>query len=100
MMSLETVQTDAEGYLANREDWSEELAHEIASQLSVDLGDEHWTVLNAARAIDAESGSSPGLRKISKRSDVPIKAIYKLFPEGPAKVIAKIAGIPKPKSCL
>ena len=42
----------------------------------------------------------PGLRKISKRSDVPIKAIYKLFPEGPAKAIAKIAGIPKPKSCL
>ena len=99
-MSLETVQTDAEGYLANREEWSEELAHEIAKQLSVELDDEHWTVLNAARAIDAESGSSPGLRKISKRSDVPIKAIYKLFPDGPAKAIAKIAGIPKPKSCL
>ena len=99
-MSLETVQTDAEGYLANREDWSEELAMELAKQFSVELSDEHWTVLNAAREIDAESGASPGLRKISKRSDTPIKAIYKLFPEGPAKAIAKIAGIPKPKSCL
>jgi tRNA 2-thiouridine synthesizing protein E len=100
MMSLETVQTDAEGYLSNRDDWSEELAQEIAQQTNVTLTEEHWKVLNTARAIDAESGSSPGLRKISKRSETPIKAIYKLFPEGPAKAIAKIAGIPKPKSCL
>ena len=57
-------------------------------------------MLNAARAIEEESGSSPGLRKISKRSETPIKSIYKLFPDGPAKLIAKIAGLPKPKSCL
>jgi tRNA 2-thiouridine synthesizing protein E len=100
MMSLEAVQTDAEGYLANRDDWSEELATELAKQFDVELGEEHWKVLNAARAIETESGSSPGLRKISKRADTPIKAIYVLFPDGPAKLIAKIAGIPKPKSCL
>lgn len=94
------VQTDAEGYLANKDDWSEELANQLAAELGVELSDDHWTVLNAARAIEAESGSSPGLRKVSKRSETPIKAIYKLFPDGPAKLIAKIAGIPKPKSCL
>ena len=99
-MSLETVQTDAEGYLANRDDWSEELAQEYATQMGIELTDEHWKVINTARAIEIESGSSPGLRKISKRSETPIKAIYKLFPDGPAKLIAKIAGIPKPKSCL
>ena len=94
------VQTDAEGYLANKDDWSEGLANELASELGIQLGDEHWKVLNAARALESESGSSPGLRKISKRSETPIKAIYTLFPDGPAKLIAKIAGIPKPKSCL
>ena len=94
------VQTDAEGYLANKDDWSEELANELATELGVELSDDHWKVLNAARAHESESGSSPGLRKISKRSETPIKAFYKLFPEGPAKLIAKIAGIPKPKSCL
>ena len=94
------VQTDAEGYLANKDDWSEELANQLAAELGVELSDDHWTVLNAARAIEAESGSSPGLRKVSKRSETPIKSIYKLFPDGPAKLIAKIAGIPKPKSCL
>ena len=99
-MSLETVQTDAEGYLANRDDWSKELAHEYATQMGIELTDEHWKVINTARAIEAESSSSPGLRKISKRSETPIKAIYKLFPDGPAKLVAKIAGIPKPKSCL
>lgn len=94
------VQTDAEGYLSNKDDWSEELANEIAQELGVQLGDDHWKVIQAARAIEGESGSSPGLRKISKRSETPIKAIYQLFPDGPAKLIAKIAGIPKPKSCL
>ena len=94
------VQTDAEGYLANKDDWSEELANQLAAELGVELSDDHWKVLNAARTIEAESGSSPGLRKVSKRSETPIKAIYKLFPDGPAKLIAKIAGIPKPKSCL
>jgi TusE/DsrC/DsvC family sulfur relay protein len=100
MMSLDTVQTDAEGYLANRDDWSEGLAQEYATQMGIELTDEHWKVVNTARAIEAESSSSPGLRKISKRSETPIKAIYKLFPDGPAKLVAKIAGIPKPKSCL
>ncbi|TNF62759.1 MAG: TusE/DsrC/DsvC family sulfur relay protein [Deltaproteobacteria bacterium] len=100
MMSLEAVQTDPEGYLANSDDWSEELAKELATQMGIELTDEHWKVLNSARAIEAESGSSPGLRKISKRSETPIKSIYKLFPDGPAKLIAKIGGIPKPKSCL
>ena len=99
-MSLEAVQTDAEGYLSNRDDWSEDLANELATSLGIELTDEHWKVLNTARAIEVESGSSPGLRKISKRSETPIKSIYTLFPEGPAKLIAKIAGIPKPKSCL
>ena len=94
------VPTDAEGYLTNKADWSQELANEMAKEFGLDLGDEHWRVLNAARAIEEESGSSPGLRKISKRSETPIKSIYKLFPDGPAKLIAKIAGIPKPKSCL
>jgi len=100
MMSLEAVQTDADGYLANRDDWSEDLAKELAAKMGIELGDEHWQVLKTARAIESESGASPGLRKISKRSETPIKSIYKLFPDGPAKLIAKIAGIPKPKSCL
>jgi TusE/DsrC/DsvC family sulfur relay protein len=99
-MSDEAVQIDAEGYLASRDDWSQELARELARKLGVELTDEHWKVINTARAIEAESGSSPGLRKISKRSETPIKSIYKLFPDGPAKLVAKIAGIPKPKSCL
>ena len=94
------VQMDAEGYLTNKDEWSEAIANELAGDLGVALTDDHWRVLNAARAIEAESGSSPGLRKISKRSETPIKSIYKLFPDGPAKQIAKIAGIPKPKSCL
>ena len=99
-MSLEAVAKDQEGYLVDKNQWSPELAAEMADALGVHLDEAHWRVLDAARAIEQESGASPGLRKISKRSETPIKAIYQLFPNGPAKLIAKIAGIPKPKSCL
>ena len=94
------VQTDVDGYLVNKDDWSTELANQIAERFGLELGAAHWKVLETARAIEAEYGFSPGLRKISRRSAMPIREIYRLFPDGPAKLIAKIAGLPKPKSCL
>lgn len=94
------LQTDSDGYLANKRDWNEDVAVARAHELGVELSRAHWKVLYAARAIEEESGASPGLRKISRRAKTPIKSIYRLFPDGPAKLIAKIAGIPKPKSCL
>jgi sulfur relay (sulfurtransferase) DsrC/TusE family protein len=46
------------------------------------------------------NGLSPGLRRISQLSGVSMKELYSLFPKGPGKLAARIAGLPKPKSCL
>lgn len=94
------MQFDSEGFLVDKNQWTKELANEVATQQGIELTEQHWTVVNAARDIEQEAGATPGLRKLSKLSNVPIKALYGLFPNGPAKQIAKIAGIPKPKSCL
>ena len=95
-----TAEKDAEGFLVRPSDWSRALADATAAELGIALTETHWKVVEAARADFADVGASPGLRRLSKSSGVPIKDLYALFPDGPAKKIARVAGIPKPKSCL
>ena len=45
-------------------------------------------------------GQAPSIRTLGKASGVPIKELYELFPKGPAKLAAKIGGIPKPHGCI
>ncbi len=47
-----------------------------------------------------QTGTAPSIRSLGKESGVPIKELYQLFPKGPAKLAAKIGGIPKPKGCI
>lgn len=96
-----TIELDKDGHLANREDWSVELAQELAYQVEVgELNDKHWTVINFMRNEFEEKGDAPSIRKLNKQSGVSTKELYQLFPKGPAKKAAKIAGLPKPKGCI
>ena len=65
-----------------------------------ELTDRHWQVMNFMRSTYLETGSAPTVRSLGKASGVPIKELYRLFPKGPAKLAAKIAGIPKPRGCI
>ena len=65
-----------------------------------ELTDRHWQVVNFMRDTYLETGSAPSIRTLGKASGVPIKELYELFPKGPAKLAAKIAGIPKPRGCI
>jgi tRNA 2-thiouridine synthesizing protein E len=47
-----------------------------------------------------EKGTGPTVRLLGKSSGVSVKELYQLFPKGPAKVAARIAGIPKPRGCI
>jgi tRNA 2-thiouridine synthesizing protein E len=58
----------------------------------------HWQVIDAMRRAFLESGSTPWL-PLSRVSDVPIDELYRLFPRGPSRLVAKIAGIPNLRSC-
>lgn len=94
------VDLDAEGYFARPDDWSAALGEAVAAELGVALQPESWKVIDFARADFRETGQTPGLRRITARTGVDTKALYALFPKGPVKLIARIAGTPKPKSCL
>ena len=96
-----TVEVDAEGFLLNAEQWNEQMAAEIARENGVpELTDRHWQVVNFMRKTYLETGSAPSIRSLGKTSGVPIKELYQLFPKGPAKLAAKIGGIPKPRGCI
>jgi len=96
-----TIEVDAEGFLLRPEQWTEELADQIARDNGIErLTDRHWLVVRFMRDRYLATGSSPTVRSLGKVSGVPIKELYELFPKAPAKLAAKIGGIPKPKGCI
>ncbi len=96
-----TVEVDAEGFLLDPSQWTEEMAPEIAAQNGIpELGERHWQVIRFMRDSYLQTGSAPSIRSLGKTSGVPIKELYELFPKGPAKLAAKIGGIPKPRGCI
>ena len=97
---LDTIEFDDEGFMVNASDWTKEIGEAIADALEVNLTDRHWHVIDFARAEFEESGEPPTLRRITKQTGVDMKEIYQLFPEGPAKIAANIAGLKKPTGCI
>ena len=96
-----TVEVDAGGFLLDPAQWTEEMAPEIAAQNGIPaLGERHWQVIRYMRDTYLQTGSAPSIRSLGKTSGVPIKELYELFPKGPAKLAAKIGGIPKPRGCI
>jgi tRNA 2-thiouridine synthesizing protein E len=95
------VAVNDEGFFEQPEQWTEEMAPEIARAEGIDeLTDRHWQVIDFMRAQYAQKGTGPTVRVLGKTSGVSVKELYQLFPKGPAKVAAKIAGIPKPRGCI
>ena len=98
---LIAVDVDAEGFLSDPSQWSEALAEEIARENGIaELTPRHWQVVRFMRERYLATGTAPTIRSLGKESGVPVKELYALFPRGPAKLAAKIGGIPKPRGCI
>lgn len=96
-----TIELDADGHLAKYSDWNEEVAKALAKEEGIDnLTERHWIVIKYMQKVFNEKGDAPSIRKLTKESGVDTKELYALFPKGPAKKAAKIAGLPKPKGCI
>lgn len=93
------VNVSEDGYLDDMSQWNEDIAKEIASEIGIELTDKHFEVLNYLRE-KTEAEESLSIRSVGKSGIVTVKDLYKLFPKGPLKFSSKIAGIPKPTSCI
>jgi dissimilatory sulfite reductase related protein len=95
------VDVDPEGFLTDPSQWNEGVAAEIARDNGIpELTERHWQVVRFMRERYLSTGSAPSIRSLGKESGVPVKELYQLFPKGPAKLAAKIGGIPKPRGCI
>lgn len=95
------VDVNDEGFFNQPDQWTEPMAVEIARDEGIDtLTDRHWLVIRQMRSEFAEKGTGPTVRGLGKTSGVSVKELYQLFPKGPAKLAARIAGIPKPRGCI
>jgi tRNA 2-thiouridine synthesizing protein E len=93
------VNVTEEGYLTDPSQWTKEIAAEIAKEEEIALTDKHFEVLNYLRER-ALKGEVLTIRSVGKSGITDIKGLYDLFPGGPLKKSSKIAGIPKPVSCV
>jgi TusE/DsrC/DsvC family sulfur relay protein len=96
-----SIDLDAEGFMTDPAQWNEEIAGQIAADNGIsELTDRHWLVVRFMRERYLTTGSAPSIRALGKESGVPVKELYQLFPKGPAKLAARIGGIPKPTGCI
>ncbi|MFZ4520203.1 MAG: TusE/DsrC/DsvC family sulfur relay protein [Bacteroidales bacterium] len=93
------VDVNEEGYFTNPAQWTRELALEVAKEEGVVLTDKHYAVLDFLRERFAK-GEALTIRSVGNSGIIDIKGFYGLFPGAPMKKAAKVAGIPKPSSCV
>ena len=99
LIANKPVEVDEQGYMLDMHHWDEEIAREIAQEEEIDLTGRHFDILDYLRN-ENEKGTILSIRKVGKSGIIDIKEFYQLFPGGPLKKASRIAGIPKPVSCI
>ncbi|MFC2155002.1 TusE/DsrC/DsvC family sulfur relay protein [Acidobacteriota bacterium] len=96
-----TVNVNEEGYLTDPTQWTKEVAAAIAKEEGIEqLTDSHWKVIGFLQKDFRENGKMSTMRRIKKAGGIPTKELYQLYPDGFLKKASKIAGFPKPESCI
>lgn len=98
---LSNVAFDKEGFMTDPKQWTKEIAIELAKQEGIEtLTEAHWKIIEYCRQVGMASGKAPTLRQITSGTGVSTKDLFALFPKGPAKKVARIAGLGKPEGCV
>ncbi len=94
------VHVDAEGFLTEYDEWTEDLAQQLAAAIGIELSDAHWKAIRFLREDFKAQGETATIRRVSTIGGIPTKELFALFPKKPAKKMAYIAGLPKPHGCV
>ncbi len=94
-----TISVNEEGFMTDFKQWDKEVGAALAKEANIELTPRHWEVLSYLQN-EYRNESPLSIRKIGKSGVVDIKEFYQLFPTAPLKTSSKIAGIPKPASCI
>jgi len=99
IISDKSITVNEEGYLTDFTQWDQHIGEVIAKECNITLSPKHWEVIHYLQE-EFKKESPVSIRKIGKSGIVDIKELYSLFPEAPLKTATKIAGVPKPISCI
>ena len=94
------VTVDDEGFMTEYEEWSKDIGERLAAQIGIEMTDEHWKVVDFLRSDYLEKGETATLRRVTMVGGIPTKSLFQLFPKKPAKKMAYVSGLPKPKGCI
>jgi tRNA 2-thiouridine synthesizing protein E len=101
------LETTEQGFLTNSADWNEDVAERLAALNNIKLSDEHWEIILFIRRYYQQFKHLPNARVFTKAIAKELgeakgnsRYLHKLFPEGPLKYACKLAGLPKPPTCL
>jgi tRNA 2-thiouridine synthesizing protein E len=100
LVDLTAIAFNEEGFMTKPEQWTKEIAEVIAKQEGIELTEAHWKIIEFCRKTGEQTGKAPTLRTITDGAGVTTKELFALFPKGPAKKVAKIAGLGKPEGCV
>jgi TusE/DsrC/DsvC family sulfur relay protein len=95
-----TVRVDPEGFLTEYAEWDEDLATALAAQIGITLTDEHRRAIRVLRQDYVDQGETATLRRTSQLTGIPVKQLFVMFPQKPAKKLAYVSGLPKPHGCV
>ena len=94
------IHVDDEGFLTEYSEWDEDLGKVLATQIGIDLTEDHWKVIRFLREDFKTQGQTATARRVQTVGGVLVKEQFALFPKKPAKKMAYIAGLPKPLGCV
>lgn len=102
-----SLETTGQGFLVNRQDWNEAVAQHLAQLENITLSDQHWEIILFIRAYYEQYKHLPNTRVFIKAVARSLgedkgnsRYLHRLFPDGPLKYACKLAGLPKPPTCL
>ena len=94
------VHVDDEGFMTEYNEWDENVGAELASQIGIEMTEDHWRVIKFLREDFAEQGQTATIRRVATVGGIATKELFTLFPKKPAKKMSYVAGLPKPAGCV
>ncbi len=94
------INVNEEGFLTDPAEWTDEIGIALGAQIGITLTDKHWDAIRFLRKDFDEVGETATLRRVSTVGGIPIKELFALFPQKPAKKMSYVAGLPKPHGCV
>lgn len=95
------VDLDDQGYMLEPDQWNDKVANALALDEGIEeLTEDHWKIIDFLRDFQEENDAAPMIRVLCRETGFTLMRIYELFDNGPAKGACRVAGLPRPDSCV